>query len=124
MRPVTILISVDLPAPFSPIRAWISPALRSSETLSSALTPGKVLLTASSARPISGDPAVNRPPAVQADGCEDESAEHELHPIGIDLRQHHAVLDQPEQQHREQGAEHRDMAAGQRGAPDDRRGEG
>src|ERR1700693_1784495 len=116
MRPVTILISVDLSAPFSPINAWISPALRSSETPSSALTPGKDLLTDSSARPMSGDPAVDRPPTVQADRREDESAEHELHAIAINLPQHHAVLNQPEQQHREHGAEHRDVAAGQRRA--------
>src|SRR5271166_7197995 len=38
--PVRILISVDLPAPFSPRRAWISPASTRRSTPSSALTPG------------------------------------------------------------------------------------
>src|ERR1700722_4544649 len=123
-RPVTILINVDLPAPFSPIRAWISPAFRSSETPSSACTPGKDLLTDSIASSISGRLALDRPPAVQADRGENEGAEHELDPIGIDLREHHAVLNQPQQQDREHGAEHGDVAASQRRAADDRRGEG
>jgi hypothetical protein len=37
-------MSVDLPAPFSPQIAWISPARTCSVTSSSALTPGKVLV--------------------------------------------------------------------------------
>src|SRR5215212_779035 len=39
--PVRTLISVDLPAPFSPISAWISPARTVKSTPSSARTPGK-----------------------------------------------------------------------------------
>src|SRR3954469_7480227 len=35
---------VDLPAPFSPTMAWISPALTARLTLFSAFTPGKVLV--------------------------------------------------------------------------------
>ena len=42
--PVMILISVDLPAPFSPISAWTSPARRSNETPFRAWTPPKALL--------------------------------------------------------------------------------
>ena len=38
--------SVDLPAPFSPTSAWISPARRSKSTASSARTPGKALVDA------------------------------------------------------------------------------
>jgi len=34
-------MSVDFPAPFSPIRAWISPARMSKETSFRAVTPGK-----------------------------------------------------------------------------------
>src|SRR6476646_10587393 len=34
-------MSVDLPAPFSPTSAWISPSLRSKVTPSKAFTPGK-----------------------------------------------------------------------------------
>src|SRR3954451_21780292 len=37
-------MSVDLPAPFSPQIAWISPRRTSRLTFSSALTPGKVLV--------------------------------------------------------------------------------
>ena len=41
--PVSTLMSVDLPAPFSPISAWISPLRRVKSTPSSARTPGKNL---------------------------------------------------------------------------------
>src|SRR4051812_32686071 len=40
--PDRILTKVDLPAPFSPISAWTSPAFRSKLTRSSARTPGKL----------------------------------------------------------------------------------
>src|SRR3984885_11689986 len=40
-----IFMRVDLPAPFSPISACTVPALRLSETSSSATTPGNALLT-------------------------------------------------------------------------------
>src|SRR4051794_21889395 len=39
--PVRALMSVDLPAPFSPSREWISPGRRVKSTPSSASTPGK-----------------------------------------------------------------------------------
>ena len=42
--PVITLISVDLPAPFSPTRAWTSPARRSNETPFRAWTPANALL--------------------------------------------------------------------------------
>ena len=38
-------VRVDLPAPFSPTRAWISPDFTSSRTLDKALTPGKLFET-------------------------------------------------------------------------------
>src|SRR6478752_1422122 len=41
--PVSALMSVDLPAPFSPIRACTSPGNRRKSTVSSALTPGNVM---------------------------------------------------------------------------------
>ena len=42
--PLSTFIRVDLPAPFSPQMAWISPRSTVSETSCSALTPGKVLV--------------------------------------------------------------------------------
>ena len=48
--PVMTLISVDLPAPFSPIRAWTSPARRVKSTSWSARTPGNDLVTPETAR--------------------------------------------------------------------------
>src|SRR3990170_7382073 len=42
--PAKIFIRVDLPAPFSPTRAWTSPGNTSKETSSRARTPGKSLV--------------------------------------------------------------------------------
>jgi hypothetical protein len=39
--PLSTFMSVDLPAPFSPTTAWISPARTPRLTLLSAFTPGK-----------------------------------------------------------------------------------
>src|ERR1700752_163606 len=44
IAPPSTFIRVDFPAPFSPIKATISPLPTSSETLSSATTPGNLLL--------------------------------------------------------------------------------
>src|SRR5918994_295008 len=41
--PVRMFISVDLPAPFSPSKAWISPGITSRSTSWLATTPGKYL---------------------------------------------------------------------------------
>src|SRR6478752_6541664 len=43
--PARICMSVDLPAPFSPTTAWISPARKPTWTRSSARTPGNLLVT-------------------------------------------------------------------------------
>src|ERR1041384_1428605 len=43
--PVSTLMSVDLPAPFSPTRAWIEPRWRVKSTPSSALTPANAFVT-------------------------------------------------------------------------------
>src|SRR5215210_8963408 len=48
--PVRTLISVDLPAPFWPTRAWTSPRPTRSDASRSATTPGKLLLIRSIAR--------------------------------------------------------------------------
>src|SRR5258708_27839213 len=40
--PVSTLMRVDLPAPFSPRSAWISPARTVKSTLASAVTPGNL----------------------------------------------------------------------------------
>src|SRR4051812_23184795 len=42
--PVRALMSVDLPAPFSPMRVWTSPARSEKSTASSALTPGNEIV--------------------------------------------------------------------------------
>src|SRR5262245_13860788 len=59
--PVTTRMSVLLPAPFSPTRAWTSPGRRSKETSRSARTPAKDLETAVSFRSAStGVPGAHR----------------------------------------------------------------
>src|SRR4051812_39153499 len=45
-----IFTSVDLPAPFSPSSAWISPGCTANETSSFAVTPGKRLVIRESSR--------------------------------------------------------------------------
>src|SRR5436305_8159270 len=58
---------VDLPAPFSPISACISPRRAVNSTFESAFTPGKLLLTPDSAR--SGAGCVTREKRANADGA-------------------------------------------------------
>src|SRR6185437_5214598 len=118
-------MSVDLPAPFSPTSAWTSPGLMSSETPSSAMTPGKVLRTFSTANrmPSRGFRLDGAKP-VETNRREDQGAEEKLNPVGIDLGEHHAVLDQHNEDDGQRRGRNRDMAAGQGRAPDDRRGEG
>src|SRR5438128_638822 len=45
VEPAATAISVDLPAPFSPTRAWTSPSVTSRLTPLSTMTPGNVLTT-------------------------------------------------------------------------------
>src|SRR5450756_184069 len=42
--PVNALMRVDLPAPFSPMSAWTSPERNEKSTLSSASTPGNLMV--------------------------------------------------------------------------------
>src|SRR5690606_31837408 len=55
--PVRHLISVDLPAPFSPRSAWISPARRSKSTPSSARVPGNTLVSDRTVSSVTPDPS-------------------------------------------------------------------
>ena len=52
--PVMILMRVDLPAPFSPTRAWTSPGRRSNDTPLSARTPAKDLVMEAADRSMAG----------------------------------------------------------------------
>src|SRR6188508_2699567 len=60
-------MSVDLPAPFSPMRAWTSPGNSRKSTASSALTPGKVIETPRISTigdvVMNGDVVMRRPPS-------------------------------------------------------------
>src|SRR5271155_2182513 len=119
-------MSVDFPAPFSPISAWISPALMRKVTSSSARTLRKSLVRWSmeSSMPLLRQSYRARTPAVEGDGRDDQRAKQELHPIGINLGEHQPVLDERNHQHGKDGPDNRDVAAGKRGAADDRGGEG
>src|SRR5512147_1364152 len=59
-------MSVDLPAPFSPMRAWTEPGRTRTVTSSSALTPGKLLEIPSISKTYSRS-AMEAPPIFRAD---------------------------------------------------------
>src|SRR4026208_1146490 len=52
-----MFISVDLPAPFSPSRAWTSPPRRSKSTWSLATTPGTCFVIPRGSRTVEGSTA-------------------------------------------------------------------
>src|SRR5581483_9194885 len=68
VEPAATAINVDLPAPFSPTRAWTSPSSTSNETLLSATTPGNVLTTSASRRTVRADDIRLRLPVLRDRG--------------------------------------------------------
>src|SRR5579863_4652698 len=111
-------MSVDLPAPFSPTSAWTSPGRISSETPSSAMTPGKVLRTFSTAnRMPSRSFRMDGAKPIETDRRQDQGAEEKLNPVGIDFGEHHAVLDQHNEHDSQRRGGDRDVAARQGRAP-------
>ena len=73
-KPASTLISVDLPQPFWPTSAWISPARRSKSTLLSALVETKVLdrprtVSTGSADPTPSGPAGGAPCQLTGSGA-------------------------------------------------------
>src|SRR5690348_14657343 len=113
-----ILISVDLPAPFSPIKAWILPASRVKSTFSSATTPGKRLSMplSSSAGTFPSMAAASLgwrkstdigsvPDDVEIGGQDDDDARHHHLQILVQAENDDAVVDHLQHQHAEQGAE-------------------
>src|SRR3954453_22800283 len=81
-----IFISVDLPAPFSPTRPWISPAASEKSTPRSAVTPPKLLVTSESAITSGG--------MGSGTGRSDqEVAFHPHHAGGVGLGDHRAIDD-------------------------------
>src|SRR3954451_19261589 len=133
---VITLISVDLPAPFSPSSAWIDPALSRRDTPSSAFTPGKPFVMSLSSRGnvvsstrvvvvMSGRPeCANFAVAVEADCPEDENTQQQLHIKGVDREQHERLGDQGDDDDAQHRADHADMPAGECGTTDDRGREG
>src|SRR6476620_10495540 len=126
-----ILISVLLPAPFSPSRACTSPVRTSKSTSSRATTPGKALRmpcisstgteTADSAvtslcrasESISVLPQGAAAASVEQDGDEDDQPVDRQLPARIDAQQDDAVVEGAQQQHRQQRADQRALASGQ-----------
>src|SRR5438094_8834855 len=74
--PVTILMKVDLPAPFSPTSACTSPAARSNDTPRSACTPANVLVMCAASK---RSPAKLRKDRSRID--HEKPRNHEMHEI-------------------------------------------
>src|SRR5260370_2824088 len=92
---------------------------------SSGRTLGKLLLTWSIESSIGLPPQSDRAraPAIEGDGGDDQGAEQELYPVGIDLGEHQPILDQSDDEDRKDCSDDRYVAAGKRGAADDGGGE-
>src|SRR3954465_11324876 len=105
-----ILISVDLPAPFSPIRAGPLPRLSVRSTPSRAITPGKRLPMPriSSAMPDSAtvswtSACIGAPPDEVQPGREnDDDARHDHLQILVPPQDDDAVVDDLQHEHAEQ----------------------
>ncbi len=130
-----ILMSVDLPAPFSPTRAWISPPLSSSETVVQGLHAGEGLADAHGLERDRVSQLVGhlsvlcghaRPGGHVAgiDGTEDEQPEQQLHVDGVDTEVHERVVDDGDDERRKDEADDAHRSSGQRHAADDGHGEG
>src|SRR5271165_895298 len=128
--PESILISVDFPAPLSPTSPTTSRDCTSSVTPFSAWTPSYHLWMCRTE--ISGDVMSGRhlyPPRRSTqprvgDHSEDcQGADSEFEPVGVDLGHYESVVDDPDQQGADNGAEHGADAAAQRGSPDHRGGD-
>src|SRR5438445_4973305 len=127
-RPYRMFISVDLPAPFSPTRAWISPARTVRSTWSLAITPGQAfVIPRRSSASFSESCALIRSPGHTGRhqpqvGC--SGLRPRQHDQGEDVRQHAeqvlryvddrvGVVDrlaEPEDQARDEGADRRPLA--------------
>src|SRR5919197_1379147 len=125
--PDRMLISVDLPAPLSPTRPSASPRLKSSVTPFSACTPEYHLCrlrTEMMASPFMAsrlhlDGAGTPPhPGIGDDREDGEHADRELEPVGVDGREHQAVVDHADQRGADNAAGDRADAAGERHAAD------
>ena len=129
-----ILISVDLPAPFSPISACTLPGSSVRSTFSSASTPGKALADAAhlQRRAAGFDRRRRRrrragcqlalaplPHEVEIGGQDDDDAgDHHLQVL-VPAEDDDAVVDDLEHQNAEQRAEQRAAPAGEAGAAED-----
>src|ERR1700761_3208791 len=117
-----ILMSVDLPAPFSPSSAWMLPASSLSPTPRRALTPGKDLTMplSSSAVAMSACPqAAAHAETIGSDRAEDHASQRELDVVGIDPEDDQRLCYQRYEDDTAHRSRHADAAAGQYGAPDD-----
>src|SRR5262245_50292425 len=129
-----ILISVDLPAPFSPISACTLPRASTRSTPSRATTPGKRLSMPriSSAGPVAASAlgarassaCIGAPPhQVEPGGEDDDDAGHHHLQVLVPSQDDDAVVDDLQHQHTEEGAYQRAAAARQAGAAEDDRGD-
>src|SRR6185503_7679087 len=118
-----ILISVDLPAPLSPTRPTDSPSATSRFTFLSAWTPeyhlcrpwhrmiGCFIVHLYLYLDCACGPAQ---PCIADNGDHREQADGELEPIGIDVAEHHAVVDNANEEGADDPAQDSADAAGER----------
>src|SRR5690606_4280551 len=128
--PVTTLIRVDFPAPFSPSKAWMEPGMSERLTPFSALTPGKTFSTLrasniglavmSCASLADGKPGAQ---AVEPNRRQDQHSEHDLHEEGVDGEENQRLRDDRHDHHAEQRRRDADMTAGEDRTADHGRGE-
>src|SRR5262249_27562755 len=126
--PVSILMTVDLPAPFSPSRQNTSPAFSASDSSRTAVTPKKRLVTPRSSMIVSPAAMSVAPHGKQAEamvgehGEQQQEADEKLRKVGVpaeeeDAHRHNAVGERAED-----GADRRPVATGEQDAADDRSG--
>src|SRR5262245_32934763 len=91
--PERSLISVDLPAPFSPQRAWTSPARRSNATFLSATTPGNFFVRPRASRIADRESVITTNPQFEIADPKSAKLLRPVEPVGDDRAGHVVFVD-------------------------------
>ena len=114
--PARRLIRVDLPAPFSPISAWTSPARTSKSTASRTGLPWKLFDRSVAASMTGSIAAAEGAQGVEADSGDQHHADGRLLPVRVAVEQHEAVADQGQHEHARERAQDAARTAGEASA--------